>query len=230
MPGAVAAGRVSAWTPVAPLPASSPKRTAGINGRTSDPPATSSPEVCSFRLLMTIRAYRRASPIAAPVPRPARVPVSIHSRTFLTTAGWRIGPLTASTGFAAWHLADDQPAAEHADRGEVLLHRRDRPGGRRMYPRGVKAPHGLEAETPALAPPEKLPRGPRLRRPRPLVRAPPRAERRSRRACPTPLRQARQLPAEGLAGQLHADTRSAGHSGARRPRVLGVPLPARRLR
>ena len=36
--------------PVAPLPAPGPKGPLNINGRTSDPRATSSPEVCSFQL------------------------------------------------------------------------------------------------------------------------------------------------------------------------------------
>ena len=48
--GSAASRRVLARTPVAPLPASSPKRPTGITGRMSAPPETSSPEVCSFRL------------------------------------------------------------------------------------------------------------------------------------------------------------------------------------
>ena len=52
-PGSAALRRVSGRTPVAPLPASDPKRPADINGRTSDPPEASSPEVCSFRLPLT---------------------------------------------------------------------------------------------------------------------------------------------------------------------------------
>ena len=49
-----AVGQFLAWcearTPVAPLPASSPTRPLGINGRTSAPPDSSLPEVCSFQL------------------------------------------------------------------------------------------------------------------------------------------------------------------------------------
>ena len=49
--GAAASRRVlGCWTPVAPLPASSPTRPTGINGRTSPPPDSSLPEVCSFQL------------------------------------------------------------------------------------------------------------------------------------------------------------------------------------
>ena len=48
--GSAASRRVLARTPVAPLPASSPKRPTSITGRMSAPPEMSSPEVCSFRL------------------------------------------------------------------------------------------------------------------------------------------------------------------------------------
>ena len=66
--GCAASRRVLARTPVAPLPASSPKRPTDINGRTSAPPemylpdVTTScsfqlPKVCSFRLPLTITRY-----------------------------------------------------------------------------------------------------------------------------------------------------------------------------
>ena len=48
--GPAASRRVLARTPVAPLPASSPTRPVGINGRTSAPPDSSLPDVCSFQL------------------------------------------------------------------------------------------------------------------------------------------------------------------------------------
>ena len=48
--GCAASRRVLARTPVAPLPASSPTRPTGINGRTSAPPEMYLPEVCSFQL------------------------------------------------------------------------------------------------------------------------------------------------------------------------------------
>ena len=48
--GPADSGRVLARTPVAPLPASSPKRPVGINARTSAPPELYLPEVCSFQL------------------------------------------------------------------------------------------------------------------------------------------------------------------------------------
>ena len=52
-------------------------------------------------------------------------------------------------------LVDDEPVAEHANRGQVLLHRRNRS---RMGPDvggHVERGHGLEAEASRLAPPEK---------------------------------------------------------------------------
>ena len=52
--GPAASRRVLARTPVAPLPASSPTRPVGINGRTSAPPDSSLPDVCSFRLPLTL--------------------------------------------------------------------------------------------------------------------------------------------------------------------------------
>ena len=48
--GPAASRRVLARTPVAPLPASSPTRPVGINGRTSAPPDSSLPDVCSCQL------------------------------------------------------------------------------------------------------------------------------------------------------------------------------------
>jgi len=48
--GRAASARVSGRTPLAPLPASSPKRLDGINGKTSAEPGTSPSEVCSFQL------------------------------------------------------------------------------------------------------------------------------------------------------------------------------------
>ena len=67
--GSAASRRVLGWTPVAPLPASSPTRPTGITGRMSAPPETSSPGVCSFRLPqmcgfrlpLTIGAVRKQS-------------------------------------------------------------------------------------------------------------------------------------------------------------------------
>ncbi len=47
--GCAASRRVLARTPVAPLPASSPKRPTSINGRTSAPPEMYLPEACSFQ-------------------------------------------------------------------------------------------------------------------------------------------------------------------------------------
>ena len=57
-------------------------------------------------------------------------------------------------------LADGEPVAEHADRGEVVLHRRHRSR--------VSPDVGGHVER-RLAPPEELPDRPRVRRPRPRV-------------------------------------------------------------
>ena len=73
-------------------------------------------------------------------------------------------------------LADDEPFAEHADRGQVLLDGRDRSGVSRDVGGYVERGHGGEAEAPRLAPREKLPRRPPVRRPRPLVDDPSREE------------------------------------------------------
>ena len=51
--GHAASPRVVGRTPVAPLPASDPPRPMGINRRTSTPPQTTSPEVCSLHLPLT---------------------------------------------------------------------------------------------------------------------------------------------------------------------------------
>ena len=56
--GCAASRRVLARTPVAPLPASSPKRPTGINERTSAQPEMYLPEVCSFRLPLTTGRVR----------------------------------------------------------------------------------------------------------------------------------------------------------------------------
>ena len=104
--------------------------------------------------------------------------------SFLASAGVRTGvaPLV-TTCFRPPHrgrrihpedLADDEPVAEHADRGQVLLHGRGRPRVRPDVGRDVKRRHGGEASR--LAPTEKLPHGPPVRGARPLVRDPPREE------------------------------------------------------
>ena len=73
-------------------------------------------------------------------------------------------------------LVDDEPVAEHADRGQVLLDGRDRPGVSTDVGGDVERGDRTEAEASGLAPRQKLPHGPPVRRPRPLVRDPPREE------------------------------------------------------
>ena len=65
--------------------------------------------------------------------------MSIVSRSFLASAGDRTGvapflgddvlrPPYRGRGVHREDLVDDEPIAEHADRGQVLLHRGGRPG------------------------------------------------------------------------------------------------------
>ena len=73
----------------------------------------------------------------------ASEPVSIVTWSFRASAGERtgvaplvttcFGPRTAAAGVHQEGLADDEPVAEHADRGQMLLDGRDRtPGCVRM--------------------------------------------------------------------------------------------------
>ena len=104
------------------------------------------------------------------------MPVSIVSRSVLAFAGERtgvapfvttcFGPRTAAAGVHRENLADDGPVTEHADRGEVLLDGRGRPGMGPDVVGDVERRDRLEPEAPALAPREKLPRRPCVRRPR----------------------------------------------------------------
>ena len=108
------------------------------------------------------------------------------SRSFLASAGVRTGvaPLV-TTCFGPPHrgrgvhredLIDDEPVAEHADRGQVLFHRRDRSRVSTDVGSHVERGHVAQAEASGFAPREKLPHRPPVRRPRPLVRDPPREE------------------------------------------------------
>ena len=110
------------------------------------------------------------------------MPVSMCSRSFLAS-DWRralgddvLRPPHRGRGVHREDLADDEPVAEHADRGQVLLDGRDRPRVRPDVGGHVERGHGVEAEAPRLAPREKLPHGPPVRGPRPRVRDPPREE------------------------------------------------------
>ena len=73
-------------------------------------------------------------------------------------------------------LVDDKPVAEHADRGQVLLHRGDRSRVGPDIGGDVERRDGAQAEASRLAPRQKLPHGPPVRGARPLVRDPPREE------------------------------------------------------
>ena len=112
--------------------------------------------------------------------------MSIQSRSFLASAGERTGvdPFV-TTCFGAPHgrrgihredLADDEPVAEHADRGQVLLDGRDRSMVGPDVGGHVERGHRLEAEASRLAPPQELPHLPPVRRPGSCVRNPPREE------------------------------------------------------
>ena len=62
-------------------------------------------------------------------------------------------------------LADDEPVAEHADRGQVLLHGRDRPGVRPGCRRATwGGDTSRKPEASRLGPPKELPDGPRQSR------------------------------------------------------------------
>ena len=61
------------------------------------------------------------SPRGVSSPPPARAPASPHR---VMTC---FGPRPAAAGVHREDLADDEPVAEHADRGQVLLHGRRRP-------------------------------------------------------------------------------------------------------
>ena len=118
-----------------------------------------------------------------PVPEPGQgAPVSIDSRSFLASAAERtgvaplvttcFGPRTAAAGFTGKDLADDEPVAEHADRGQVLLHCRGRSRVRPDVGGHVERRDVAQPEPSRPAPPEELPHRPPVRRPRPRVRDP----------------------------------------------------------
>ena len=69
-------------------------------------------------------------------------------------------------------LADDEPVAEHADGGQVLLDRGRRPGVGPDVGRHVQRRDCLERQAARLAPGQKLPHGPPVRRARAPVRDP----------------------------------------------------------
>ena len=66
-------------------------------------------------------------------------------------------------------LADDEPVAEHADGGQVLLDRGRRAGVGPDVGRHVQRRDRLERQAPRLAPSQELPHGPPVRRARPPV-------------------------------------------------------------
>ena len=70
------------------------------------------------------------------------------------------------------NLADDEPVAEHADGRQVLLDRGRRPGVGPDVGRHVQRRDRRERQAPGLAPRQKLPHGPSVRRPRAPVRDP----------------------------------------------------------
>ena len=116
---------------------------------------------------------------------PARASVSIDSRSFRASAGERtgvaplvttcFGPRTAAAGFTGrtWLTTSQSPSMRS---GQVLLHRRGRPGVGPDVGSHVERRDVAQLETSRLAPPEELPHRPSVRRPRPRVRDPPREE------------------------------------------------------
>ena len=99
--------------PAAPLPASAPKHPLDINGRTSAPPETSSPVVCSFRLPLTFIA----------VDRFIEEEKLFEMYGFIDTArafanGFAVGMLILITGFATYGLGFINAKLEHLDGDE----------------------------------------------------------------------------------------------------------------
>ena len=86
------------------------------------------------------------------------------------------GPRTAAAGFAGrtWLTTSQSQSMRIAAR--CCLTVGDRPRVRPDVGGHVERGHGVEAEASRLAPREKLPHRPPVRRPRPLVRDPPREE------------------------------------------------------
>ena len=110
--GSEASRRVLARTPVAPLPASSPKRPTGITGRMSAPPETSSPGVCSFRLPQMCGFRLPLTPFTGRVSHP------LDGEQSFMTSPHRHSPLTS----LAWsHRAPTPHTAGH----EVLRNGRN---------------------------------------------------------------------------------------------------------
>ena len=83
-------------------------------------------------------------------------------------------------------LADDEPVAEHADGRQVLLDGGRRPGVGPDVGRHVQRRDRLERQAARLAPGQKLPHGPSVRRPRPPVGDPRGEELQEPRHCHGP--------------------------------------------
>ena len=157
-------------------------------------------------------------------------------RSFLASAGERtgveplvttcFGPRTAAGGVHRENLADDEPVAEHADRGQVLLDGRDRSRVSPDVGGHVERGHGLEAEASRLAPREKLPHRPPVRRPRPLVRDPPREE---LQATPTPGPASTITRGSSMAATPLPVTTSGSAAAGTSASLIRTPLPRPRL-
>ena len=176
--GSAASRRVLGWTPVAPLPASSPTRPTGITGRMSAPPETSSPGVCSFRLpqmcgfrlpLTSYRTWdagRRATPpkmlararalathrddhALLPLPVLALL-VGVHVKTLRTAARDGRLPVTYDTRTTFRRLrARATPAAAQAFR-RSYYGRTVRPDDRRAPLTWTSVPRDYDAQIRAL--------------------------------------------------------------------------------
>ena len=94
--GSEASRRVLARTPVAPLPASSPKRPTGITGRMSAPPETSSPGVCGFRLPQMCGFRLPLTHALLPLPMLALL-IGVHVKTLRSAARDGRLPVTYDT-------------------------------------------------------------------------------------------------------------------------------------
>ena len=118
--------------------------------------------------------------------RPARVPVSMCSRSFLASAGERtgvaplvttcFGPRTAAAGFTGRTWLTTSPSQSMRMAARCCFTVGADPGVGPDVGRDVERRDRFEPEASGFAPPEKLPHRPRVRRPRPRVRDPPREE------------------------------------------------------
>ena len=127
-----------------------------------------------------VEHHREERPVSEPGQR-ARVDVLEELPRFCRGQDWRralgddvLRPPHRGRWVHREDLADDEPVAEHADRGQVLFHGRDRAGVGADVGGHVERGDRPQPQAAVLAPPQELPHGPPVRRPGSCVRDPPR--------------------------------------------------------